>query len=634
MKLSISFKLLIGLSFLIFGMTASIAYLNSEYLKKTILQRERDFSLSLTEVKAKQVDAYFDKQITTVRFLAKQMMDQKRIDSSSNLTSTLEFDSNSNDITKSNPNLFYIEVTTMNDLETHVLSKNSDWKYRTDLISENKWHQYKNELLEVVKNSPNQVLIINSTDIFQSLTTEKQHSTITLFIPYSNLDKKLHQVIIAHINAGPIHKLFANTKLGTLKLYNELGLSLSGSSENFLLDIKNTTSNTMQDISKTEAYYFIKNYPLPNYSGVHSNLQVEPEKSKEKEILLSFAKTQNGLFLVSEIPVETLLAPAELVSLTTLRLSGYFLAGSLFLLFIFSSNITGPLSQLAEISLEIAKGNFEYNSKQKFKQLLKDEVYTLSIAMDRMVKGLKERNRFKTLFDKFHGSAVTEDLMKNEIALRGEKKKMFIFFSDLRGFTKISETKDPTFVVKMLNEYFSYMVPVINQSGGVVDKFIGDAIMAAWGVPHDKPEDGKNALMACLKMRLSLETLNRVRVQRGEPELWMGMALHYGEAISGTIGSLERMEYTVIGNTINTASRIEASTKSFGTDLLVSEEVKNKLPDFIYSEAGVVEVKGRSESLKLFKVLGYMSKNGTKIEVNSLYANYTAENADKVRIAS
>lgn len=627
MKLSISLKLLIGLSLLIFGMTSSIAYLNSEYLKKMILQRERDFNLSLTEAKAKQIDTYFDQQINSYTLLAQELLKQQSTNQITNQNNEAELFRNTQDLVS-------LEVIEVNNLEqqtvllphSKVQYKKPDWNYSANETKITQGNKSKLDLLIQIKKKPNQAIISNSTGLFNVSEINKQHSIITIAIPYSSLNKELFEVILVYIKTDTLDKLFSNTKLGSLKLFNEGGFAIAGSDESISEKIKN--------ISKTELFNFIKNYPLLNYSGLDEGSLNPTPNADKKSTLLSFSKTERGLFLLSEIPVETLLAPAQLISFFTFRLSGLFLAGSLFFVFIFSSSITRPLGKLAEISLDVAKGNFENNSNNKLKFFFKDEVYTLSVAVDRMVKGLKERNRFKTLFDKFHGSAVTEDLMKNEIALRGEKKQMYVFFSDLRGFTNMSEAKDPTLVVKMLNEYFSYMVPVINQSGGVVDKFIGDAIMAVWGVPQEKPDDGKNALLACLKMRLSLATLNGLRKQRGEPELWMGMALHFGEAISGTIGSFERMEYTVIGNTINTASRIEASTKTFGTDFLVSEEVKNKHPDFIYEEAGTVEVKGRSENLKLFKVLGYMSKNGTKVDVQTIYSSYAAEAGDKVKLVS
>lgn len=606
MRLSISFKLLIGLSILIFGMTASIAYFNSEYLKKSILQRERDFNLSINEAKAKEVTAYLDKQTSSITFLIKQIL--------TNVESV--------DAYKNNPDLLSLEVYSLSQKNSKYESKKTDWSFKDDEAAKDYRSKFKDNLIEQIKFNPNRVITINTSGLYPAAENSSINPVITLVIPYSSLNSKLDQIILANIDGKFLQRIFSNTKLGTSTLYNDWGYSITSSNETLLTSTDN--------ISKNEIFSFIKNYPLPNYSGLY----VANNSNDLRSIMLSFSKTPHGLYLVSEVPTEVLLAPAQLIGLMTLRLSGYFLAGSLFLLFVFSLKITRPLEKLSEISLEIARGNFEHRPTELLKQFFKDEVYSLSISVDRMVKGLKERNRFKTLFDKFHGSAITEDLMKNEVALRGEKKKVFVFFSDLRGFTHMSESKDPSEVVKMLNEYFSFMVPIINQYGGVVDKFIGDAIMAAWGVPNEKPDDGKNALLACIKMRLALERLNQARVKRGEEELWIGMALHYGEAIAGTIGSDQRMEYTVIGNTVNTASRIEASTKAFGTDLLVSEEVREQLNDFIYTEAGSVEVKGRSENLKLYKVTGYTDKDGVEVEIKTKFSDFNPEAAEKVKIVS
>jgi adenylate cyclase len=207
-----------------------------------------------------------------------------------------------------------------------------------------------------------------------------------------------------------------------------------------------------------------------------------------------------------------------------------------------------------------------------------------------------------------------------------------VFFSDIRGFTAFSEHRSPEQVVAMLNEYFAVMVAIINRHGGVVDKFIGDAIMAIWGAPKSSKDDPSMALRACIEMRKGLAELNEKRIARGEPPLMIGMGLHAGPAISGTIGSDERMEYTVIGNTVNTASRIEASTKAFGTDLLVTDDVTSKVGEnFIVEYAGAAEVKGRSEAIKMYKIRGYI-ENGEHVVVKTPYSDYEAEGADKVKI--
>ena len=164
--------------------------------------------------------------------------------------------------------------------------------------------------------------------------------------------------------------------------------------------------------------------------------------------------------------------------------------------------------------------------------------------------------------------------------------------------------------------------------------FIGDAIMAVWGAPNFTERDTQNAVKACLEMRQSLAELNDLRASRGQIPLKIGIGLHRGEAISGTIGSSERMEYTVIGDTVNQASRIEASTKAFGTDLLVSDSLAGLVDEeFICEEAGRVEVKGKSEPLVLYKVRGYYDENRNPVVIRTPFSDYEAGDADKVKMA-
>jgi len=194
---------------------------------------------------------------------------------------------------------------------------------------------------------------------------------------------------------------------------------------------------------------------------------------------------------------------------------------------------------------------------------------------------------------------------------------------------------EPEDVVFMLNEYFEIMVSIVIKNHGIVDKFIGDAIMAVWGAPQSTGDDTYHALKACLEMREALDKLNEIRIARDEDPILIGMGLHYGEALSGAIGSDERMEYTVIGDTVNTAARVEASTKSFGTDLLITGEVINKIEGrFVTDRCGSAEVKGKTNALEYFKVRGYIDEDGTERIVKTPYSDYAAADADKVKIVS
>jgi adenylate cyclase len=149
--------------------------------------------------------------------------------------------------------------------------------------------------------------------------------------------------------------------------------------------------------------------------------------------------------------------------------------------------------------------------------------------------------------------------------------------------------------------------------------------MAVCGVPNNSDDDTKNAINACLDMRMALNSLNEDRIERGLVPIKIGMGLHAGEAISGQIGSRERMEFTVIGDAVNTASRIEGSTKSFGTDFLISKECLEKIDEahFIFDKAGEAKVQGKSENLVLYKVNG-IKKDGRNIILETPYSAFEA----------
>lgn len=345
----------------------------------------------------------------------------------------------------------------------------------------------------------------------------------------------------------------------------------------------------------------------------------------------AFRKTSLNVTVIAVTSEQVILEAASRVKRIAFNIAGQVLSIALFFIFLFSITLTAPIERLVDITAEVAKGNFTVKANIKSR----DEVGQLGDAFDHMIIGLQERDKVKSMFSKFHGSSVTEDLMKGDLQLGGSKKDVCVFFSDIRDFTKFSEGHTPEEVVDMLNEYFQIMVGIINRNGGIVDKFIGDAIMAVWGAPNGTPDDPQKVVKAALEMRVALEKLNEARQGRGKIPIKIGMGAHYGEAISGTIGSDERMEYTVIGDTVNQASRIEASTKAFGTDLLISdalyEAVKNQ---FIIEEAGRVEVKGKAEPLKLFKVRGYVDASGQAVLIQTAYSDYEAGDVDKVKMAA
>lgn len=350
-----------------------------------------------------------------------------------------------------------------------------------------------------------------------------------------------------------------------------------------------------------------------------------------KPYISVYTKTAFGVSAVRMVDAEVISKAARAVKREAFYVAGRILSVALFAIFVFSITLTSPIEALAELANRVAKGDFSTKASVRSH----DEVGELGEAFNHMIEGLVERDKVKNMFSKFHGSSVTDDLLKGDLQLGGSKKVVTVFFSDVRDFTKFSEGHTPEEVVEMLNEYFQIMVRIINEHGGVVDKFIGDAIMAVWGAPNATDRDTQNAVKAAIEMRKALAVLNEKRAARGHVPIKIGIGLHRGEAISGTIGSSERMEYTVIGDTVNQASRIESSTKAFGTDLLISDSLANFVQEeFIVEEAGRVEVKGKSEPLILFKVRGYYDEQKNPILVRTEFSDYEAGDADKVKMAS
>jgi hypothetical protein len=154
--------------------------------------------------------------------------------------------------------------------------------------------------------------------------------------------------------------------------------------------------------------------------------------------------------------------------------------------------------------------------------------------------------------------------------------------------------------------------------------------MALWGVPIGGPNDAENAVRACIEMRQALAELNALRLSRGQSELRIGMGLNVGPVIAGNIGSHEKMEYTVIGDSVNLASRMESMTKEYGTDLLVPAAIQERLPGkFIFEKSKSAKVKGKTAPIEVYKVLGYVDESGQPVRVETAYSSYASEKSDK-----
>ncbi len=216
----------------------------------------------------------------------------------------------------------------------------------------------------------------------------------------------------------------------------------------------------------------------------------------------------------------------------------------------------------------------------------------------------REKKRMRNLFKRYVDDQVIEQILERpELVLQVKRRRISVLFSDIRDFTGRSETMTPEQLVELLNRYFELMVDAIQSERGTVDKFIGDGIMAVFGAPLDDPDSAYHATRAALAMRTALAELNIELEAEGQKPLDIGIGIHTGEAVVGNIGSPERLEYTAIGDVVNTASRIEGLNKRFGSDILISGEtlrgLKERIPATRLTDT---HVKGKARAIEVFQV--------------------------------
>lgn len=207
------------------------------------------------------------------------------------------------------------------------------------------------------------------------------------------------------------------------------------------------------------------------------------------------------------------------------------------------------------------------------------------------------------LFGQYVPPELVDEMAKDPGAytLAGESRELTVLFSDVRGFTTISEGLDPKQLTRLMNEFLTPMTHVIHRHRGTIDKYMGDAIMAFWGAPLHDAQHARNALLAALDMIASLDALQDTFKANGWPTINIGVGINTGEMTVGNMGSEFRLAYTVMGDAVNLGSRLEGLTKEYGVQIIVSEYTRAAVPDYVYRELDCVRVKGKEQPVAIFQ---------------------------------
>jgi len=248
-------------------------------------------------------------------------------------------------------------------------------------------------------------------------------------------------------------------------------------------------------------------------------------------------------------------------------------------------------------------------SKRFYQAALAPLGFLLRFAREHELRQEKEAERAQIMdiFSRCVSHEVAEELWqkRDEVSLVGEKRVVTIVFTDIRGFTTLSESADSKDVVGWLNEYFSRMHRIISFYGGHINKYIGDGLMIVFGAPVDRGDklEARAAVLCGLKMLEEVGRLNEDWAGSARPHIAIGVGIHTGEATCGVVGAPGRLEYTIIGDTVNLSARLESATKDAGVSLLVSDSTAERLGvDYEMEPLGDVKVKGKTESTTVFTV--------------------------------
>ena len=283
-----------------------------------------------------------------------------------------------------------------------------------------------------------------------------------------------------------------------------------------------------------------------------------------------------------------------------LLVGGVHLLNGLLIASLIGRTVGFPAGQLENRMREVSEGRLDVRARV----FGVDTFGALATHSNEMVEGLQQRERIREIFGRYVTRQVADEILSGRVPLGGQRTTATVLFADIRGFTRLSEELAPEEVVALLNEYLGAMVTCVLDGGGVVDKYIGDAIMALFGVPVSlgSPElDAQAAVRCAVQMSAALDRLNARRVAAGGLPVELGIGVHTGEVVAGNIGIPERMEYTVIGDTVNLCSRIEGLTRDLGVRVLLSKSCVEHLAD---SQAvrfvETVTVKGRAQPVSVY----------------------------------
>ena len=441
------------------------------------------------------------------------------------------------------------------------------------------------------------------TDVYVSTTA--QTPVIAASYPYVNEKGELSAVVCANIPLHSLSDFLAEQKI------SENGIVFIVNEKNEVMAFPDKSLTIKKDSSTGQLRLALVSELGRKYI---TDACATYRESKEDKFI---SKTEGKNYLVditpfpkafdSEWKIVTIIPESDLLGSVTISLYWALLIAlviflaSLLAIYIITTNITGSIVTLAQRTDKIR--DFHLDEFEGVSSKIR-EIDLMSSALVRVTHGLQA-------FRKYVPAALVRQLIQldKQVRLGGEQAELTIFFSDIRQFTTISEDMQPEELMSHLSNYFDLLSQIIMSEKGTIDKFIGDAIMAFWGAPVKLVNSPELACRAALRCQKKLLELNREWMAKGIPIFHTRMGIHTGETLVGNLGSNERMNYTIIGDSVNLTSRLEKANNIYGTHIIVSESTHGHVSDkFLFRPLDIIVVKGRRAPVRIYDLVADLSE--------------------------
>lgn len=372
-----------------------------------------------------------------------------------------------------------------------------------------------------------------------------------------------------------------------LGLGEPVGIALLG----FAID--NETARALGQALGADVCFMAGNLCAASWSG--------PRAKQYTTVMQPLAGADNAAAIRLRIPLDEVIRPFDQIQLSLQWIGLVMLALAALIALFLSRGFARPILDLVGATSRVARG--DYSARVEVRT--RDELGTLANAFNEMTHGLMLKERYRGVLDKVVSRDVADEMLKGEISLGGELREVTTLFADIRGFTPMSEHMPPQEVVTVLNEVLDRAEAAVVEEGGVVDKYVGDEIMALFGAPMSRGSDAARAVRAALRMQAELALINQRRRGNGEPPLSLGIGINTGSVVAGNMGSARRLNYTVIGAAVNLAARLCAQAEA--GQILISEATRKEVKDDVQVRScGKRAIKGLSAPIEVFQVIAAM----------------------------